>query len=241
MWLSYERTINEVNELAETRFNGKVRILEIGAFAGVVATALKIINADFEVTAWDLPMFMKDNGLIEHYKKMGIHQASGNLAHLPLGFSSEAFDIIICCEVIEHLNFNPLPVFCEFNRLLKSGGILYIGTPNHANIVKRLLLARGKSIHNPVQHLVWQLNPEATFSIGLHWREYTAAELKEILQLAGYEVLHSYFVHMQKCNNPNVLRWLLVRGMYACFPAFLPFQVAIGVKRATCDVSSIRI
>ncbi len=191
---TYVRTLCDVMDLAESRSRtGKVRILEIGAFCGIVATA-------------------------------------GNLATLPLEFQDEAFDIIVCCEVIEHLNFNPLPVFCEFNRLLRLNGILYIGTPNQANIYKRLLLARGRSVHNPVKHLLWQLDSTATFSIGLHWKEYTAEELAEILKLTGFELLKAYYCHTNRCRNPNLLRRMLVRSMYACFPSFLPSQVAVGIK-----------
>jgi len=239
--LTYERTLKDVVQLVEHHFeeSRRIRILEIGAFCGTVATALKRTDARFEITAWDLPLFMEDEALVSHYVRTGIQSASGNLCSLPLDFAPEAFEIIICCEVIEHLNFNPLPVFCEFNRLLKAGGILYIGTPNQANIVKRLLLAKGKSIHNPVKHLVWQLNPKESFSIGLHWKEYTAAELVEVLSLTGFQCSRSYYCHTNEHLNPNVLRRMLVRLMYSCFPAFLPSQVAIGVKTRSCNVQAL--
>jgi 2-polyprenyl-3-methyl-5-hydroxy-6-metoxy-1,4-benzoquinol methylase len=242
LWFTYTRTVRDIVDLASSRFSGKekIRILEIGSFCGVVATALKKSDPRFEVTAWDLPMFMEDKALKEHYREMGITAASGNLASLPLGFENDSFDIIICCEVIEHLNFNPLPVFCEFNRLLKLDGLLYIGTPNHSNIVKRLMMFRGKSIHDPVRHLVWQLNPTAAFSIGLHWREYTAGELVEMMQLTGFNHLKSYYCHTNERSVSSGARRAMVSLMYGCFPAFLPSQVAIGAKRANCDVKSLR-
>lgn len=241
LWTTYARTVRDINELAESHFTGrgKIRILEVGAFCGAVSTALRRTSDRFEVTAWDLPLFMEDKALLAHYRQMGIHSASGNLSSLPLDFQAEAFDIIICCEVIEHLNFNPLPVFCEFNRLLKAEGVLYIGTPNQANIVKRLMLARGGSIHNPVQHLVWQLDPKGSMSVGLHWREYTAAELVQIIQLTGFRLLKSYYCHTNECRNPNLPRRILVRLMYACFPNFLPAQVVIGIKKTACDIQTI--
>lgn len=41
------------------------------------------------------------------------------------------FDIIICCEVVEHLNEDMLRSFvCEAKKLLKKGGFIYITTPN---------------------------------------------------------------------------------------------------------------
>jgi 2-polyprenyl-3-methyl-5-hydroxy-6-metoxy-1,4-benzoquinol methylase len=238
---TYERTLEDIVGLAKSQFTrSQIRILEVGAFCGVVVTALRAVDDRFDVTAWDLPLFQNDEALAGHYRHMGIHSASGNLAQLPFEFSTGAFDIIICCEVVEHLNFNPLPLFCEFNRLLKEDGILYVGTPNQANIVKRLLLVQGKSIHSPIQHLVWQLDPTATFSVGLHWREYTAKELRQILDLTGFKVLQSYYCHTNECRNPNVLRRLLVHWMYACFPSFLPSQVVVGIKKASCDVNTLK-
>ena len=237
---TYVRTVGDVMELAESRCpTGKVRILEIGAFCGIVATALVQASDRFDVTAWDLPMFMQDHRLNEHYRKMGIRQGRGNLSTLPLEFCDETFDIVVCCEVIEHLSFNPLPVFCEFNRLLKLNGILYIGTPNQANIYKRLLLARGKSVHDPVKHLLWQLYSKATISNGLHRKEYTAEELAEILKLTGFELLRAYYCHTNRCRNPNLLRRILVRSMYACFPSFLPSQVAVGIKASKRAVGDL--
>lgn len=237
---TYERTIRDVNALLDGHFSGgaQVKVLEIGSFCGIVSTALKLINTRFDVTAWDLPLFQKDEALQSHYQKLGIACVAGSLADIPLNFLGETFDIIICCEVIEHLNFNPLPVFCEFNRLLQVDGILYIGTPNQANIVKRFLLMRGRSINNPVEDLVKQLDSNSSFCVGLHWREYMVAELVEIIQLTGFRLLKSYYCHTNECRNPNLLRRMLVRSMYVCFPSFLPSQVVIAKKKTVCDITA---
>jgi 2-polyprenyl-3-methyl-5-hydroxy-6-metoxy-1,4-benzoquinol methylase len=48
-----------------------------------------------------------------------------------LSFKAKSFDIIICNQVIEHVPIKDHRNFItEMNRILKSGGLLYISTPN---------------------------------------------------------------------------------------------------------------
>jgi 2-polyprenyl-3-methyl-5-hydroxy-6-metoxy-1,4-benzoquinol methylase len=235
---TYIRTLDDIlaaaEELRRERGDGApLAVLEIGAFAGIVSTALK--RAGFSVTAADISLFMMDDALLRHYRKEGITPVCCDLSRLPLPIGDGAFDIVICCEVLEHLNFNVIPVFREMNRLLKQGGFLYLATPNQANIATRLRLARGLSIHNPVEHLVWQLDPHSDFSIGLHWREYMAEELGQLLTLTNFKMVRHYYCHYNDRSQSRFLRRRLVSLMYKCFPAFLPCQVAIGAKHAECN------
>lgn len=57
-------------------------------------------------------------------------------------FADEAFDLIICNQVLEHLKniFRPLG---EMDRTLKTGGCLIIGVPNLSGLYNRLLLLVG--------------------------------------------------------------------------------------------------
>ena len=69
---------------------------------------------------------------------------------MKLPYRSNSMDAVVMCEVLEHLNFNPLPVLLEINRVLKDNGIIYIGMPNQASLGNCLLLLFGKSIHNSI-------------------------------------------------------------------------------------------
>jgi len=52
-------------------------------------------------------------------------------ANDPLPFEDEAFDLVWCTEVIEHV-VNPAFTLSEINRVLKPGGKLLLSTPNSA-------------------------------------------------------------------------------------------------------------
>jgi ubiquinone/menaquinone biosynthesis C-methylase UbiE len=59
----------------------------------------------------------------------------GDLEDLP--FKNNSFDTIICSEVIEHL-LEPERAIREFERVLKSKGILVVTVPNPLHILKKM-------------------------------------------------------------------------------------------------------
>jgi len=233
---TYIRTVQDVITCFGGRFGATARppsgvsILEIGAFSGIVSTALRRLS--FKVTAQDMELFMSDPVLRDHFRREGIETIASNLGSLAIVAPDSSFDMIVCCEVLEHLNFNPIPLLKEFGRVLKRDGLLYLATPNQANIVKRLLLLKGRSIHDPVERLEWQLDPTKTFSIGLHWREYTASELEELLRMTGFTQLDHSYCHYNDRSKSATWRRALVTAMYRVFPSFLPGQIIIGRKNS---------
>jgi SAM-dependent methyltransferase len=96
----------------------------------------------------------------------------------PLG----AFDLIVLCEVIEHLPIHPVDLIARLLRLLTPGGRLYLTTPNFFAQARLAALARGE-------------NPCAVYPAGdgnwdahHHYREYEAVELAEFIQASAGSV-----------------------------------------------------
>jgi ubiquinone/menaquinone biosynthesis C-methylase UbiE len=54
-----------------------------------------------------------------------------------LPFRDAAFDLLICSQVIEHIEYDRR-IFAEFRRLLAPGGILIVGTPDYAKLAWRI-------------------------------------------------------------------------------------------------------
>jgi 2-polyprenyl-3-methyl-5-hydroxy-6-metoxy-1,4-benzoquinol methylase len=101
---------------------------------------------------------------------------------LPLPFEPESFDIIVICEVVEHLRIPPDVVLSFLKKLVKKpGGVIIVGTPNAVCLSNRLRMMMGE---NPF-HLLssdWK-------SGDVHIREYTMQELRKYGESAGVTVV----------------------------------------------------
>ncbi len=93
------------------------------------------------------------------------------------------FDIALFCEVLEHLPYDPAWALYNIARRLRPGGHLILTTPNPArfeNIVQ--LVERRETFSDPI----------SGFGIhGRHNREYSAAELSDMLAGSGFRVLQA--------------------------------------------------
>jgi 2-polyprenyl-3-methyl-5-hydroxy-6-metoxy-1,4-benzoquinol methylase len=123
---SWVRTVQDVHNLLH---NGG-SILEIGSYYGVVALSLAKLN--YKMTTFDVPEVQNNEKIKAIYLENQIHTASGYLQNIPstsLPFAKNSFDCVIMCEVLEHLNFNPLSVLKEINRVIRPGGFFYLTVP----------------------------------------------------------------------------------------------------------------
>ncbi len=64
-----------------------------------------------------------------------VHFEEGSAEHLE--FPDESFDIVLCSDVVEHLE-NPKACFAEIHRVLKSGGTAIVTTPNPSSVMIKL-------------------------------------------------------------------------------------------------------
>ncbi len=202
----YIRTIQDIIQYFKYSQNTEIKILEIGSFFGIVSVTLSRIG--FRVTAIDIDEYIASRNLQRLFFANGVRFESVNLKYYRIPFPSEEFDALIMCEVLEHLNFNPIPVIKELNRILKTGGLLYITLPNLLRSVNVLNLAlHGKSIHNPIKDFFTQLNTkEGNKIVGLHWREYTAEELKEMLEEMDFSIARQGYEEPGKPDNRSWLK-----------------------------------
>lgn len=223
---SYVRTVRDVDSLCKNNRTGS-RILEIGSFLGPVSISLKRIG--YNVTATEIPEFNESISLKELYDKNGIQFEGVNLKHSKLPFESNSFDVVIICEVLEHLNFNPLPILKEINRVIKKGGHIYIGMPNQSHLDKRIKFLLGKSTRNSVNDFFEQLDRKSNMIVGLHWREYTLSETIQLIESMGFETIAKYYFAGKRHKRLGALKSALIELLYL-YPPFRPFHVVIGRK-----------
>jgi len=108
-------------------------------------------------------------------------------------FEASTFDVVLFCEILEHLLMDPLFALREIQRVLKIGGILILTTPNPARLENIARLLAGENVYDPYS---------GYGPYGRHQREYTLQELKLLLTHAGFEVQTSLSadVHENRAN-----------------------------------------
>ena len=226
---AYIRTVRDINDLLKNS-KSNPNILEIGSFLGPVSISLKRIG--FSIYALDLPEFYQSSSLRSLYEKNDIPFAGINLREYQLPYESNYFDAVIICAVIEHFNFNPLPVLKEINRVLKKDGYIYIGMPNQSRLIYRMKLLFGKSIHPPIDHFFLQLDRNSNMVVGLHWREYTLTETVEMIEKMGFKTISKYyFPAIGNTKNENISK-TLIKKLVNIIPSFRTTYVVIGKKIA---------
>jgi SAM-dependent methyltransferase len=95
-------------------------------------------------------------------------------------YDDDSFDLVLCCEIVEHLPNNPTHVLAEIHRVLrKPEGTLLLTTPNAIRLGNLILMQRGDNVYE-------ELSGYGTY--GRHNREYTVAELRRLLEACGYRV-----------------------------------------------------
>jgi len=223
---AYSRTVADVCKL----FPGnrkKIKILEIGSFLGPVSLALKILG--FDMYAYDIPEFQKNVRLKKLYKHYGVPFAGGNLRHYKLPYNDRFFDAVLICETMEHLNFNPVPVVYEINRVTKNGGFIYIEMPNQTRLANRVKMLFGKSVHHTISAFHRQLSKDGNMIVGIHWREYTKNETKELIGSVGYAQVKSFHYFSPESRKGFTLK-KLIKFFIGLVPGFRSFYVVVGKK-----------
>jgi glycosyltransferase involved in cell wall biosynthesis/SAM-dependent methyltransferase len=102
-------------------------------------------------------------------------------------YPSHHFQTVLCCELLEHLQRDPLQMMREIHRVLKPDGVLLLTTPNVASLRALYYILDG---HNPYQTRYPRTfrNGGAARNPG-HFREYSTAEIAQLLTDSGFVVV----------------------------------------------------
>ena len=95
------------------------------------------------------------------------------------------FATVLCCELLEHLSADPMHMMCEIHRILKPEGCLVLSTPNVASL--RALAGILQGFHP--QLFSAYIQPKNGVVDARHAREYTPAEIRQLLENSGFEVM----------------------------------------------------
>ncbi|MBI3210092.1 MAG: glycosyltransferase [Candidatus Solibacter usitatus] len=100
-------------------------------------------------------------------------------------YADESFATVLCCELIEHLESDPMFMMAEINRILRPGGHLLLTTPNIGSLKAIRGILQG---YHPGFFPAY-LKPGPTDD-ARHNREYTPKEIVLLFLDAGFEITH---------------------------------------------------
>jgi 2-polyprenyl-3-methyl-5-hydroxy-6-metoxy-1,4-benzoquinol methylase len=109
-------------------------------------------------------------------------------------FPATTFDVVLLCEVIEHLQRDPVRVLLEIQRILRHNGVLVLTTPNVSRLENVARMLAGANIYDPYS---------GYGPYGRHNREYNKHEIVRLLEYCGYivETIFSADVHANMAQN----------------------------------------
>lgn len=162
---------NSLKAICELDLPRPASVLEIGG--GQIAVLMQAMFNDRGIVA-DVNESYKDS-IIE----AGLAFRCCDLLHDDLD-DRNAFDLVVLCEVVEHLPVPPHRVLERVRRWIKPGGYLFITTPNLYRLRNVVRLATGGPLFCPF------MIPERGRFIG-HPLEYSQSHLAWQLEQAGFD------------------------------------------------------
>ena len=175
-------------ELFPEDINDRSRVLELGASPYFMSLLIKkYYNCKLEfANFFGASTISKKRDVLsskKYNRKYDIDFKHFNVEKDEFPYKEKSFDMVIFCEIIEHLTVDPVHTLVQINRLLKEGGYVIITTPNvlrYENVVKLIM---GRNIHD---------HYSGYGAYGRHNREYTPRELRLLVESVGFRAVKLY-------------------------------------------------
>ncbi|MGH9837796.1 MAG: methyltransferase domain-containing protein [Blastocatellia bacterium] len=185
------------------------RLLELGSLLHI-APAIKKFTGYTEVSGGDFwesdesgkkvsyETLMQRNGGKELHT-FDLHNFNVERDRFP--FPDEHFRVVLCCELIEHLQSDPMHMLWECNRVLMNDGFLLLTTPNITSVrsIEGMLIGC-------TPYLMSQYNRQTP--VDQHNREYAPYEVGIALAAAGFTVVELETEDVWARSNPAIIELL---------------------------------
>lgn len=182
-----ERIIYTTNFLRKFELKGK-SICEMGG-GGIGLACAQEIGAEvevYDVNQWFRPIL--DNFYIP-WNFIDLHQPGLTL--------QRSYDVILLCEVIEHIARWPAEILTELKKFLNLGGMLLVTTQNLNRLSNRLRMVAGK-------RLFANFVPEEL--VMAHLREYTPEEIEFLFQRAEFSDVQWKLASFPDIRSPQIIK-----------------------------------
>lgn len=195
--------VDKTGECLELGSNPHYTTLLVRYFSRLNLTLANYFGDHFEASASQLVRFSNPiSGIDDEVRLPYLHF---NVERDDFPFADGRFDLVLFCEIIEHLQNDPIRVLSEIKRVLKPMGALILTTPNVNRLENVARMIAGANIYDPYS---------GYGSYGRHNREFNRHELCLLLDHCGFdiEIFFSADVHDNLTGNfvPVADVWPLV-------------------------------
>ncbi|WP_143959326.1 class I SAM-dependent methyltransferase [Litoribacter populi] len=154
----------------------KTVILDIGSH--YLHTSIILRKLGYHVDGMDVKEFWSLDFVENRRETFGINKIVEN--DLPslnsLSGTEDKYDLILFTEILEHITFNPVSFWKKLHKVVKSGGDIYISTPNSLSLPSLIRSLKNMISFKGIGTNVDDILNQVTY--GHHWKEYSAKELK---------------------------------------------------------------
>ena len=189
-WLEHNKSrIFDTLKWIQKRNTRHLSMAEIGP-GGIGLCAFQNFNCSldaYDCTDWFKSLYSTEN---IPWKIIDFNQS--------FSFPENQYDIILFCEVIEHLCQYPIEVLTKLKMGLKPGGILFVSTPNLIRLSNRLRMVMGREIFSEFS--------QESLVMG-HLREYTVPEMVNLFEKSGFKNIESEMKCYPDTRSPQIVQW----------------------------------
>ncbi len=174
------RMARTLQTFAESNPTGK--LLEVGT-SHLIPLAIKELELDVEVSVTDFDLSKPYSGKMEcslNNKTVEVDVYRVNIEESTIPVPDETFDVVLLCEVLEHMEVDPMFMLSEINRITKQGGKLILTTPNSTSSRNIHKILNG---YEPYFYMQYRHDR----SLYRHNYEYSLPTLKSVMRSAGFE------------------------------------------------------
>ena len=123
----------------------------------------------------------------------------------PLPVENDRYDLVLCCEVLEHLDVDPMFMLAEINRTLAPGGRLLLTTPNSTSARNATKILNGYA-----PHFFMKYNKDR--SPYRHNIEYGPDQVAGLLNAAGLHVERIWTADTFEAPVPEMIQQMKALG-----------------------------
>lgn len=230
----YIETIKIIDDIfrsyLDTGTTRKLRILELGTSGFFPVIFNNLLDLDcVDITEYsnpvEFPIKYNNYSIGDYSVKTKAYQIDFGKSCFPCG--DNYYDLVICLEVLEHIERDPILFMSEINRILVDDGLILISTPNICSINRLKQILTG-----------WHPHFFCAFNRNLsndrHHLEYSPPLIRQLIDASGFDEVYFSTFDAYADADPDIIKLLVERD----FPTSLRGDTIISVSQ---KVSQVRV